>query len=89
VAKAGLMPAETAQALTQAYVFLRKVEHRIQYLDDQQTHVLPTHDADLQWIAGTMGYVACHDFLTDLDAHREVVAHEFDILLGGDRQCQP
>ena len=89
VAKAGLMPAETAQALTQAYVFLRKVEHRVQYLDDQQTHVLPTQDDDLQWIAGTMGYAASHDFLTDLDAHREVVAHEFDILLGGDRQCKP
>jgi glutamate-ammonia-ligase adenylyltransferase len=88
VAKAGLMPAETALALTQAYVFLRKVEHRIQYLDDQQTHVLPTQDADLQWIASTMGYAASHDFLTDLDAHREVVAHEFDILLGGDRQCK-
>jgi glutamate-ammonia-ligase adenylyltransferase len=88
VAKAGLMPAETALALTQAYVFLRKVEHRVQYLDDQQTHVLPTQDADLQWIASTMGYAASHDFLTDLDAHREVVAHEFEILLGGDRQCK-
>ena len=88
VAKAGLMPAETAQALTHAYGFLRKVEHRIQYLDDQQTHVLPTQDADLQWIASTMGYAASHDFLIDLDAHREVVAHEFDILLGGDRQCK-
>ena len=88
VAKAGLMPLETAQALTQAYVFLRKVEHRVQYLDDQQTHVLPTQDADLQWIASTMGYAASPDFLIDLDAHREVVAHEFDILLGGDRQCK-
>ena len=82
IAKAGLMPPETAQALTQAYVFLRKVEHRIQYLDDQQTHVLPTQDTDLQWIANTMGYTESCDFLTDLDAHREVVAHEFDILLG-------
>jgi len=88
VAKAGLMPLETAKALSQAYEFLRKVEHRIQYLDDQQTHVLPTQDADLQWIANTMGYAAGCDFLTDLDAHREVVAHEFDILLGGDRQCK-
>jgi glutamate-ammonia-ligase adenylyltransferase len=88
IAKAGLMPPETAQALTQAYVFLRKVEHRIQYLDDQQTHVLPTQDADLQWIANTMGYTEGCDFLSDLDAHREVVAHEFDILLGGDRECK-
>jgi glutamate-ammonia-ligase adenylyltransferase len=57
-------------------------------LDDQQTHVLPTQDADLQWIANTMGYTQGSDFLTDLDAHREVVAHEFDILLGGDRACK-
>ena len=88
VAKAGLMPPDTAEALSKAYVFLRKVEHRIQYLDDQQTHVLPTQDEDLLWLALTMGYANIGDFLTDLDAHREIVAHEFDILLGGDRDCK-
>ena len=88
VAKAGLMPQETAERLDKAYVFLRKVEHRIQYLDDLQTHVLPTKDEDLSWIAHTMGYADSCDFLTDLDAHREGVAHEFDVLLGGDRQCK-
>jgi glutamate-ammonia-ligase adenylyltransferase len=51
LAKAGLMPQATAQALAEAYVFLRQVEHRIQYLDDQQTHVLPTQDHDLGCIA--------------------------------------
>jgi glutamate-ammonia-ligase adenylyltransferase len=88
VAKAGLMPVETAESLAKAYVFLRKVEHRIQYLDDQQTHVLPTQDQDLNWIAHTMGYSDSCDLLTDLDAHREIVAHEFDILLGGDQSCK-
>ena len=88
VAKAGLMPVETAEALAKAYVFLRQVEHRIQYLDDLQTHVLPTQDQDLQWIAHTMGYADSCDLLTDLDAHREIVAQEFDILLGGDRECK-
>ncbi|NBZ98698.1 MAG: bifunctional [glutamate--ammonia ligase]-adenylyl-L-tyrosine phosphorylase/[glutamate--ammonia-ligase] adenylyltransferase [Betaproteobacteria bacterium] len=67
---------------------IEQVEHRIQYLDDQQTHVLPTHDHDLTWIANTMGYADSCDFLSDLDAHREIVAHEFDILLGGDRECK-
>lgn len=85
LARAGLMPQETADALACAYVFLRKVEHRIQYLDDQQTHVLPTSDEDLCWIGQTMG-VECSDFLKTLDAHRELVAQEFDILLGGDSQ---
>src|SRR6185436_16195238 len=45
----GLMVADTATRLADAYVLLRRVEHRIQYLDDQQTHVLPTADADLAW----------------------------------------
>ena len=88
VAKAGLMPQATADALGAAYVFLRQVEHRIQYLDDQQTHVLPTRDDDLAWMAQTLGYEDACAFLTDLDAHREVVAQEFDTLLGGDRECK-
>ncbi len=83
LARAGLMSQEVADALTQAYVFLRRVEHRIQYLDDQQTHVLPTRDDDLDWIARTMGYADACAFLHQLDAHREKVAEEFDTLLGG------
>ena len=83
VSRANLMPAATAEALTRAYEFLRKVEHRIQYLDDQQTHLMPTRDEDLAWIAATLGYADVCAFLHELDGHREVVAHEFDILLGG------
>ncbi|ABM35192.1 bifunctional [glutamate--ammonia ligase]-adenylyl-L-tyrosine phosphorylase/[glutamate--ammonia-ligase] adenylyltransferase [Paracidovorax citrulli] len=88
LARAGLMPQETADALAEAYTFLRRVEHRIQYLDDQQTHVLPTRDDDLAWIASTLG-LGCCAFLRQLDAHRELVAQEFDTLLGGPgkRQC--
>jgi len=83
---AGLMPQATADALGAAYAFLRRVEHRIQYLDDQQTHVLPTSDADLQWIAGTLGFASSSAFLCELDMHRELVAQEFDALLGGAQQ---
>jgi [glutamine synthetase] adenylyltransferase / [glutamine synthetase]-adenylyl-L-tyrosine phosphorylase len=86
LSQANLMPAATADALAKAYVFLRQVEHRIQYLDDQQTHVLPTHDEDLNWISLTLGFGDTCDFLSQLDAHRELVAHEFDRLLGlGDK----
>jgi len=84
LASAGLMPHETAEALARAYTFLRRVEHRIQYLDDQQTHILPTRDDDLAWIAQTMGHADCSAFLHELDLHRELVAQEFDTLLGGD-----
>lgn len=86
--RSSLMPVETAEQLAQAYVFLRNVEHRIQYLDDQQTHVLPTRDDDLEWIASTMGFSDASGFLLQLDAHREFVAQEFDTLLGGSQSGQ-
>ena len=88
LAHAGLMLQSTAEALVHAYEFLRRVEHRVQYLDDQQTHVLPTRDDDLTWIALTLGYSDCCGFLADLDAHREVVAQEFDKLLGSKPDCK-
>ena len=88
LAQAGLMTRDTAEAMARAYDFLRRTEHRIQYLDDQQTHVLPTQDNDLGWIAQTLGYRDCSAFLGDLDAHRELVAQEFDRLLGGKPACK-
>ncbi|MEZ0307265.1 MAG: bifunctional [glutamate--ammonia ligase]-adenylyl-L-tyrosine phosphorylase/[glutamate--ammonia-ligase] adenylyltransferase [Ramlibacter sp.] len=97
IAAAGLMPQATAEALARAYEFLRRVEHRIQYLDDQQTHVMPMAcgqdqdddgDGDLGWIARTMGYADCCPFLHELDSHRELVAQEFDTLLGGAGECK-
>ena len=84
--RANLMSSEIADALARAYTFLRQVEHRIQYLDDQQTHVLPTRDDDLLWIARTLGFADVRGFLHQLDEHRELVAQEFDTLLGGDAQ---
>ncbi len=83
LATARLLPPDTALELAQAYVFLRQVEHRIQYLDDQQTHVLPTAAADLDWIAHTLGLADSAALLHTLHSHRERVAHEFEGLLGG------
>ncbi|MFT4191861.1 MAG: bifunctional [glutamate--ammonia ligase]-adenylyl-L-tyrosine phosphorylase/[glutamate--ammonia-ligase] adenylyltransferase [Comamonas sp.] len=83
LANAGLMPPESAALLAEAYVFLRRVEHRIQYLDDQQTHTLPTADEDLAWIARTMGFADTCALLDRFYEYREQVAGEFDKLLGG------
>ena len=84
LAERGLMTAEAAEKLAAAYVFLRQVEHRIQFLDDQQTHCLPSSDADLKWIARSMG-LACErescELLDRLGEVREIVANEFDALL--------
>jgi glutamate-ammonia-ligase adenylyltransferase len=80
----GLMPPATAERLARAYGFLRRVEHRIQYLDDQQTHLLPTADGDLGWIARSMDLTCSADaceLLDHLGETREFVALEFDALL--------
>ncbi len=81
----GLMPAATATQLASSYVLLRQLEHRIQFLDDQQTHVLPSNDEDLSWIARSLGLTcqkgpACQ-MLDRLGEVREFVAAEFDALL--------
>jgi glutamate-ammonia-ligase adenylyltransferase len=88
VARAQLMPAATAQALAQAYVFLRRVEHRIQYLDDQQSHALPADPDDLAWLSHTLGMPSVEVFLAELARHRELVAQEFDRLLGQSESAQ-
>lgn len=80
----GLMRPDNAKRLAEAYTFLRRVEHRIQFLDDQQTHMLPTSDGDLEWIARSLqldeGDDACALFHRLGDV-REFVAMEFDTLL--------
>ncbi|WKB50933.1 bifunctional [glutamate--ammonia ligase]-adenylyl-L-tyrosine phosphorylase/[glutamate--ammonia-ligase] adenylyltransferase [Eleftheria terrae] len=80
----GVIPPETADRLAAAYTFLRRLEHRIQYLDDQQTHQLPTADGDLGWIARSLGFRCSEDaceLLEHLGETREFVALEFDALL--------
>ena len=81
LAAGGLMKPASAERLAEAYTFLRRVEHRIQYLDDQQTHLLPASDADLAWLARSLGLAGACELLARLGEVREFVATEFDALL--------
>ncbi len=56
LAAAGKMDRRAAADLADAYVFLRQLEHRIQMVDDRQTHRLPESAEGLQRIASFMGY---------------------------------
>ena len=76
--EASLMGEETVQSLSEAYDFLRRTEHRIQYLDDQQTHVLPKGDADRLWLAGQMGFSNWTQFEWMLGQHQATVAAIFE-----------
>lgn len=74
-----LEPAVVAQ-LQDAYTFLRNLEHRLQYLDDAQTHTLPPNPDDQLRVARMMGCVDVPTLLHALEAHRQIVAQQFDAI---------
>ncbi|MCE2991002.1 MAG: bifunctional [glutamate--ammonia ligase]-adenylyl-L-tyrosine phosphorylase/[glutamate--ammonia-ligase] adenylyltransferase [Nitrosomonadaceae bacterium] len=84
LARSGLhTPAQHQQSLA-AYMFLRNLEHRLQYLDDQQTQALPQDADPQQRIAAAMGFPDWAALIKALDAHRQVVSTMFDAAFGLD-----
>jgi glutamate-ammonia-ligase adenylyltransferase len=78
LASNGVLAAEAVGELSAAYDFLRRVEHRLQYLDDAQTHMLPTSEEDRAIVARAMGYGSFDGLLAELDDHRAAVARHFE-----------
>ncbi len=54
---------EAVEDLKQSYSFLRMVEHRLQMIDDRQTHTLPADDAGLTRLSVFLGYGKLSDFV--------------------------
>ena len=73
-----LLPASAVQELTAAYIFLRNLEHRLQYLDDQQIHALPKSDDDRLAIARSMEVADYAALLAELERHRAHVTRHFE-----------
>ncbi|WP_343499043.1 bifunctional [glutamate--ammonia ligase]-adenylyl-L-tyrosine phosphorylase/[glutamate--ammonia-ligase] adenylyltransferase [Achromobacter denitrificans] len=73
---AGLMPEEDARRLEEAYRYLRRTEHALQYREDAQTHLLPGDPAQRAALAAAMG-MSPADFESTLAAHREFVSQTF------------
>ncbi|HZM35012.1 MAG TPA: bifunctional [glutamate--ammonia ligase]-adenylyl-L-tyrosine phosphorylase/[glutamate--ammonia-ligase] adenylyltransferase [Burkholderiales bacterium] len=74
----GMLPREAEDDLSHAYVFLRKVEHRLQYLDDAQRHDLPSDPEDRQHVAAMMGFSDWNAFSSKLEEHRAAVSRHFE-----------
>lgn len=76
-AASGCIDEQTAERLNRNYVFLRNLEHCLQYVDDKQTQVLPKDDAERARVAKMMGMT-----LAELDAEvaeiRAFVTTTFD-----------
>ncbi|MDR2240666.1 MAG: bifunctional [glutamate--ammonia ligase]-adenylyl-L-tyrosine phosphorylase/[glutamate--ammonia-ligase] adenylyltransferase [Zoogloeaceae bacterium] len=87
LARQGLLEAAAADELAAAYRFLRNLEHRLQYLDDAQTHALPAQDGDQARIARGMGFDDYATLLEALERHRANVSRHFEAVFADpDRQ---
>jgi glutamate-ammonia-ligase adenylyltransferase len=78
IADLGLLPRGSVDELLAAYRFLRALEHRLQYLDDQQTQQLPTDDDARARIADATGHADWPALRATLDAHRQRVTAHFE-----------
>jgi glutamate-ammonia-ligase adenylyltransferase len=67
--------------LHQAYVFLRAVEHRLQIVDERQTHTLPTNSDDRYLIAKSLGFESVEAFDQKLGEQTDAVRQIFHQLL--------
>lgn len=91
LAQAGWLALEDAQTLRADYLFLRRVENRVQMLADQQTHSLPSTEspsdiATHARIAASLGFAASSDFLIELHALRQRVHKRFGEAISLPRQ---
>ncbi|MCH2221555.1 MAG: bifunctional [glutamate--ammonia ligase]-adenylyl-L-tyrosine phosphorylase/[glutamate--ammonia-ligase] adenylyltransferase, partial [Dechloromonas sp.] len=78
LAERKLISAETERELNTAYVFLRRLEHRLQYVEDKQTHMLPEDPAEREKIGRSMGFAGWDAMAEVLGRHRDIVSRHFE-----------
>jgi glutamate-ammonia-ligase adenylyltransferase len=77
----GLLDSQAVIELEDAYLFLRRVEHAIQALNDQQTQMLPVEPDLRQRMIDTLGYDSWNAFLAVLNEKRARVSDQFKNLI--------
>ncbi len=75
---------EACNELTVAYEFLRRVEHRLQMVADEQTHALPDDPEAVERFAHFFGYQSREAFARDLLGHLNIVQGHYGKLFEGD-----
>lgn len=81
----GYLDDQTYQDLDVAYRFLRRLEHGIQAINDEQTQRLPKDPLLQHNLALTLGFASWQALLSQLDTYRQAVITPFDNLVS-DRQ---
>jgi [glutamine synthetase] adenylyltransferase / [glutamine synthetase]-adenylyl-L-tyrosine phosphorylase len=73
-----LLSDEIVNQLSEAYVFLRNLEHRLMYVEDAQTQDLPKTVEAQSRIASAMNFDSWQDLLSKLNHYRDFVQRQFD-----------
>lgn len=80
LAEKGILSQQCVAQLLHANAFLRNLEHRLQYIEDAQTHTLPSNPVDQLAVANMMGMADVPALLRALDVQRQLVATQFDAI---------
>ena len=77
LASAGHFGSKISDELIKAYQFLRSVEHRLQMVDDQQTHEIPSDIVKLESFSKFMGFENTDKFSRALTKHLRIVEKHY------------
>ncbi len=80
LAQSGRLGKEEADRLLEAYQFWRDLEHRLQYFDDAQTHVLPGKADAIAHMGRAMGFDDPERFIAKLESTQQLVRDSFEPL---------
>ncbi|MDQ2916509.1 MAG: bifunctional [glutamate--ammonia ligase]-adenylyl-L-tyrosine phosphorylase/[glutamate--ammonia-ligase] adenylyltransferase [Pseudomonadota bacterium] len=78
LAERQLIAPHAATVLHDGYLFLRALEHRLQYRDDRQTQRLPSEAGERALVAEALDFASSSDFDNALLRHRDQVARQFN-----------
>jgi glutamate-ammonia-ligase adenylyltransferase len=81
-----LVGQEDYSLLSDNYRYLRTLEHRLQQLNNLQTHTVPAGGAELEALGRKMGSRDAKSFVSDLEARRARVRGIYDSLFTGPKQ---
>jgi len=83
---AGMVSAPERETLVAAYRFLRSLEHRIQYHQERQTHLLPGREEDRRRLAKAMGMSGTAELLDALGRHTGAVRSVYERLFRPEKE---
>lgn len=86
LAEKNFLPAKDVAELKESYIYLRNLEHRLMYIDDQQTQDLPSSEDAKQRLLNMLRLDNWDAFLRELNQHRERVQRYFEAVFKDDQK---